>query len=520
MRQTRTQHTVTDIEPQLVIEMRDIVKQFPGVVALDHVDFSVRSGEIHALVGKNGAGKSTLMHILTGIYPADTGQILVRGQSVEGMTPARSREAGIALVAQHAKFVPALSVAENLASGDLPTSRSGFVDWRRLNERAGEQLGQFGLDIDVRRRMEDVSVAERQMIEIARALFADASVIVLDEPTAPLPKHEVQLLFQFVRRQRARGASFIYISHYLEEVFALTDRVTVLRNGRNVGVFATPDLTRGDLVRLISGSDVERFQRPARDHRGIPVLHIAGLTRKGVYEDIELTLHEGEVVGLTGLEGSGNGALARGLFALEPLGSGVITLDGKPYRASQPAAALARGVAYLPRDRHGFGIIGIRSVRDNISLSVLDRLRTTLGFVSTRQVSGLVERFITTLGIKTPSQDQPVEFLSGGNQQKVVVAKLVATEPRVLLLDEPTQGVDVQAKVEILRIVDELTTRGVAVAVVSDELNELIDICDRILVFYRGRIIREFRKGDPLMTPEHILNAIEGGMEQTDDAVA
>ena len=241
-------HPAAHDEPELVIEMHDIVKRFPGVVALDHVDFAVRAGEIHALVGKNGAGKSTLMHILTGIYPADAGEIHVRGERIDGMTTARSREAGIVLVAQHAKFVPALSIAENLASGALPMTRSGFVDWKRLNESATERLGQFGLNIDVRRRMEAVSVAERQMIEIARALFAEASVIILDEPTAPLPKHEVQILFEFVRRQRERGASFIYISHYLEEVFALTDRVTVLRNGQHVGVFPTSSLAQGDLV--------------------------------------------------------------------------------------------------------------------------------------------------------------------------------------------------------------------------------------------------------------------------------
>ncbi len=504
----------------LVVEMRDIAKRFPGVVALDHVNFTVRPGEIHALVGKNGAGKSTLMHILTGLYPADGGDILVRGERIEAMTTSRARHAGIALVAQHATFVPALSIAENLATGALPTTRSGFVDWKRLNAIASERMAAFGLDIDVRRKMENVSVAERQMIEIARALFADASVIILDEPTAPLPKHEVRMLFEFVRRQRERGASFIYISHYLEEVFALSDRVTVLRNGRGVGVFATDDLTQPELVRLISGSDVERFRRPVRETVGRPVLRIAGLTRPNVYHDVDLTLHEGEVVGLTGLEGSGNAALARGLFALEPIGAGEVTLDGKRYAASRPEAALARGVAYLPRDRHGYGIVGIASVRDNISLSVLDRLRTVLGFLSLRKVIGLVEGYIRALGIKTPSQQQPVEFLSGGNQQKVVVAKLVATEPRVLLLDEPTQGVDVQAKVEILRIIDELTTRGVAVAVVSDELNELIDVCDRILVFYRGRIVREFRKGDADMTTAHILHAIEGGTEAADDAVA
>ena len=503
-----------------VVEMRDIVKTFPGVRALDGVSFSVRQGEIHALVGKNGAGKSTLMQILNGLYPQDSGQIVVRGQTIDRMTTARAREVGIALVAQHAKFVPGLSIAENIFAGSLPRHAAGFVDWGRANREASERLARFGLQIDVRRKMEALTVAERQMIEIARALFADASVIILDEPTAPLPKHEVRLLFEFVRRQREHGASFIYISHYLEEVFALSDRVTTLRNGRVVGSAPTADLTLPQLVRLISGTDVERFRRPARADVGEPVLTIEHLTRPDAYEDVSLRLHAGEVVGLTGLEGSGNGALARGLFGLEPVGVGSVTLDGKPYRADSPAAALAQRLAYLPRDRHGLGIVGIRSVRDNVSLSVLDRLVNALGFVSDRRERQLVQRYVDALGIKTPGLGQAVENLSGGNQQKVVVAKLVATEPRVLLLDEPTQGVDVQAKVEILRIVDDLTRDGVAVAIVSDELTELTDVCDRILVFHRGRVIREFRKGIDEMTPERVLDAIEGGGEERADAVA
>lgn len=503
-----------------VVEMRDIVKTFPGVRALDGVSFAVRPGEIHALVGKNGAGKSTLMQILNGLYQQDSGDIFVRGERIDRMTTARAREVGIALVAQHAKFVPGLSIAENIFSGNLPTTAAGFVDWKRLNREATERLQRFGLNLDVRRKMEALTVAERQMIEIARALFADASVVILDEPTAPLPKHEVQLLFEFVRRQRAAGASFIYISHYLEEVFALTDRVTVLRNGQLAGSAPTADLTQQDLIRMISGADVERFTRPPRAGTGAPVLEVSGLTREGVYEDLTLTLHAGEVVGLTGLEGSGTGSLARGLFGLEPLGSGAVSVEGKPFAAHLPGEALARGVAYLPRDRHGLGIVGIRSVRDNTSLSVLDRLSNALGFINSGKERAMVSRFIDTLGIKTPNMAQSVENLSGGNQQKVVVAKLVATEPRVLLLDEPTQGVDVQAKVEILRIVDDLTKDGVAVAIVSDELGELTDMCDRILVFYRGRIVREFRKGEPGWTPASILEAIEGGTEETANAVA
>ncbi|MCY7417594.1 MAG: sugar ABC transporter ATP-binding protein [Chloroflexi bacterium] len=502
------------------IDLLEITKSFPGVRALDGVSFDVLPGEIHALVGKNGAGKSTLMHILTGLYAPDSGEIHVQGRHIEHMTTALAKRSGIALVAQHANFVPALTVAENVFAGALPTRRGGFIDWPGLRREAAMRLERFGLNVDVERPMESLSVAERQMIEIARALFSDATVVILDQPTAPLPTHQVQMLFDFVRRQRDEGASFIYISHYLEEVFELADRVTVLRNGQVGGAAPIDALSQPDLIRLISGTDVERFQRPRRATVGAPVLTIAGLSRVRAYEDVWLTLHAGEVVGLTGLEGSGPGSLARGLFGLEPMGTGTVTLDGAPYRGTDPGKALASGVAYLPRDRHGLGIVAIRSVRDNASLSVLGRLTNRLGFVDGARERDLVQGYIDLLAIKTPRMSTPIENLSGGNQQKVVVAKLAATEPRVLLLDEPTQGVDVQAKVEILRIVDELTRRGVAVAIVSDELYELTDMCDRIVVFYRGRITREFHKGSPEMTPERVLDAIEGGMGETTDAVA
>ncbi|MFV2064806.1 MAG: ATP-binding cassette domain-containing protein, partial [Chloroflexota bacterium] len=319
-----------EVNDGYVVEMTNIIKTFPGVKALDGVSFDVKQGEIHALVGKNGAGKSTLMSILTGLYGPDSGTIRVRSQIIEHMTTALSQEVGISIVAQHARFVPDLSVAENLFMGQMPTRRGGFVDWKGLNRDAGERLDRLGLDIDVTKHMDVMTVAERQLIEIARALFADASVIILDEPTAPLPKHEVALLFDFVRRQREAGASFIYISHYLEEVFEIADRVTVLRNGAEVGTVPVSELTQPDLIRMISGTTVERFRRPQRETIGKPVLLIKGLSRVKAYRNLDLTLHAGEVVGLTGLEGSGPGQLALGLYALEPLGEGEVTLDGQP----------------------------------------------------------------------------------------------------------------------------------------------------------------------------------------------
>ncbi len=511
---------MAEVSGDKVIEMTNIVKTFPGVKALSDVSFDVRQGEIHALVGKNGAGKSTLMSILTGLYPPDSGTIRVRGETIDHMSTSRSQEVGISIVAQHARFVPGLSVAENLFMGQMPTARGGFVDWRMLRRDASERLERLGLDIDVRKRMEEMTVAERQLIEIARALFADASVIILDEPTAPLPKHEVAMLFDFVRRQREAGASFIYISHYLEEVFEIADRVTVLRNGAEVGTVDVADLTQPDLIRMISGENVKRYVRPRRESVGEPVLEIRGLSRTRAYEDVNLTLHAGEVVGLTGLEGSGPGELARGLYALEDLGEGEVRLAGKPFHPSHPSHALEDGLAYLPRDRHGLGMVAIRSVSNNITMSVIGRLTRWMGMIDGGRETALVDGFIDKLGVKTPSASTFVENLSGGNQQKVVVAKLAATEPKVLLLDEPTQGVDVQAKVEILRIVDQLTEDGVAVAIVSDELLELIDTCDRIVVFYRGRIAREFIKGTDEMTPATILAAIEGGAGEAAHAMA
>jgi ABC-type sugar transport system ATPase subunit len=321
---------------KLEVELLKIVKDFPGVRALDDVSFSVAASEVHALVGKNGAGKSTLMHVLTGLYAPDSGEIRIRGRSYDRLTTAQAKAAGIAIVSQHAKYVPGLSIAENIFSGALPLKRGGFVDWPRMNREAAERLQRFGLDLDVTRRMEDTSVAERQMIEIARALFADASVVILDEPTAPLPKHDVAKLFSFVRRLRDQGASFIYISHYLEEIFDVADRVTVMRNGRIAGSAVIGEITQPELIRLISGANVERYRRPPAAP-GQPVLELRGLERTGHYSNVDITFHAGEVVGLTGLEGSGPGSLVRGLFGLEELGSGQTKIDGKP---TLPAARL------------------------------------------------------------------------------------------------------------------------------------------------------------------------------------
>ncbi|HMD90734.1 MAG TPA: sugar ABC transporter ATP-binding protein [Anaerolineaceae bacterium] len=493
-----------------VIQMQDIVKNFPGVRALDHVNFELKRGELRSLVGKNGAGKSTLMNVLTGIYQPDQGNIIVNGESIHPMTTERARQLGIAYVHQHSQLVPALSIAENIFLGSPLTHNGGFVDWKQLIAEASKQLKTLGLGIDVERKVEDLTVAEKQIIEIAKALFAKAHTIILDEATAPLPKEEVNMLFDFVRLQGEQGVAFVYISHYLEEVFELCEAVTVMRDGQIVGDYKVCDLDQSELIRLISGARVEQFHRESHKTHRKPALEVQGLTRPGFYKDIHLTICEGEVVGLTGLEGCGKANLGRGLYSLEPRGNGKVLLCGTPFSPSEPEQALNAGVAYLPRDRHGMGIVGIRPVGENITLSILRRLINRFGLLETSKERSHISYYVQKLGIKTTSVNQPVDFLSGGNQQKVVFAKLVSTQPKVLFLDEPTQGVDVQAKVEIMKIVDQLAEQGVAIVYISEEIREMLDICDRILVMYNGEISTEFKAGDPNYSADQILMAVEG----------
>jgi ribose transport system ATP-binding protein len=493
-----------------IVEMKGIVKIFPGVKALNNVDFHLKPGEIRGLVGKNGAGKSTLINILSGIYPNNGGQILFDGKEIEEMTSTLARQLGISCVHQHSQLIAPLSIAENIFCGNMPVNRFGIIDWKKVNQLAKKNLKEMGLNIDVTRKVEGLSVAESQILEIAKAMFAKARVIILDEATAPLPKNEVEMLFNFVRSQCSTGVAFIYISHYLEEVFILCDTVTILRDGEKIGDYDVKELDQPELIRLISGAAVERFKHSGRILDGKMVLEVSGLSRAGKYTNLELTLKKGEIIGLTGLEGCGKDSFARGLFGLEPLGNGMVKVEGEKYKAKDPRDALDQGIAYLPRDRHGLGIIGLRPISENISLPIIRKLINNIRFINHRNETQLVNRMVKKLNIKASSNDQLVQFLSGGNQQKTVFAKLVSVKPKVLLLDEPTQGVDVQAKVEIMRIVDDLAKEGAAVIVISEEIHELLDMCDRILVMYQGKINKEFFTHDKGSTVEKILQAVEG----------
>ena len=500
---------------EILLDMRGISKSYPGVQALEDADFSVRRGEIHGLVGKNGAGKSTLMGVLMGIRDADSGSVTMDGQELVDASPQTMLDAGISYVPQHINLLNTLTVAENILVGNLPKNRFGLVDWKAVNQDSQERLSRLGLNMDVRQPVEGLSVAERTMLAIAKALFANARLIILDEPTAALSRVEIDLLFSFVRAQQEQGVAFIYISHHLEEVFEICDRVTVMRDGRIVGTREISQIDVPILIHMMVGGGVQEYERESAA-RAETVFEARGLSRRGAYEHVVLNVKRGEVLGLSGLQGSGVDELAQALFGLERLGVGEVLVDGEPYRPGSPKEAFESGVAYLPQDRHRFGLVQLRSVRENVTYSVLDRLVGRLGVLLRAGEQQITEEYIDKLGIVTPGTEQRTLLLSGGNQQKVVFAKLAATHPHVLILHEPTQGVDVQAKVDIFNIIDDLSAQGVAILIISSEVRELIGLCDRILVMYEGRITDEFSRAAEDMRPEDILLAIEGGRNVAD----
>lgn len=494
-----------------LVELRAITKTFPGVLALKGVDLEVMPGEIHGLVGKNGAGKSTLVSVLTGLLRPDRGEVRINGRTLQSFDRRTTIEAGIGLVPQQVRLVPYLTVAENIFCGKLPTNRTGNVDWKQVYDRAQAILDSLNVPVAATTPAGELKVAEQKMVAIAQALSSDMKLIVLDEPTAALPRDDAEIMFSFIRKLKDRGVSFIYISHHLDEVFAVCDRVTVMCDGARIGTYPVSELDMPKLVQLISGANVENYTRRTEMADGPVVLEVKHLTREGAFYDINLTVRRGEVVGLAGLQGSGASEMMRAIYGLEPATGGEIRVDGQPVTIAHTLAALNSGIAWVPDDRRRFGIVGLRPIRENIALSVLHRLTVSLGFYSPRRERALAEQYVNDLNIVTPSLDQPVEFLSGGNQQKVLFARVAAVKPRVLLLDQPAQGVDVQAKAEIFRIVDMMSREGIAVVLYSSEINELLDNCDRILVFREGRIRAEIAAGTPEATEPQILLLAEGG---------
>ena len=491
-----------------ILDMRQITKVFPGVVALDQVSFSCQAGEVHALVGQNGAGKSTLVKILAGAMRPDRGEIRLKGQPAQIRSPRHAQELGIGIIYQEFNLLPDLTVAENLFLGRPPRTRLGLVDWPRLRREARATLGRLGIELDVKQPVRRVAVAEQQMIEIAKALSKQSDILIMDEPSAVLGGHELERLFQVIQTLKQQGVTIIYISHRLAEVFEIADRVTVLRDGQLVDVVDPKAVGERELVRMLVGRRL-RETFPERDgHMGETVLAVSGLTRQGAFEDINFTIRRGEILGMAGMVGAGSTAVARALFGAEPADAGEIYLDDEPMHISNPKEGVSHGLALVPEDRKSDGLVLGLSVWKNTTLSILDRV-SNFGLLQATQERRIVEEGVHSLDIQTPSLQQEVRYLSGGNQQKVVLAKWLSTAPKVIILDEPTRGIDVGTKVEIYQLIRDLASRGAAIILISSELPEILGLSDRILVMHRGRVAGEFSREEA--TEEKILTLATGG---------
>ena len=492
------------------IELKGVTKAFPGVRALEHVDFSVQPGEVHALMGENGAGKSTLIKIMTGALARDEGEMRVDGRPVEINTTGQARAIGIGAVYQEVNLIPTMSVTKNLTLGRQPR-RFGLISWRAARARAQERLKRLGVDIDVEHPLGSYSVAIQQLVAVARALEEDTRVLVLDEPTASLDANETELVFKIMRDLKTRGIAMVFITHFIDQVYRIADRISVLRNGRLVGAASTAEMPPLKLISTMLGRELEQTEERLAAHapsaRGKPILVAEGLGRRREMAPFDLSLRAGEVVGLAGLLGSGRTEVAKLVFgALRP-DSGRLDVGGAPMTAHSPGQALRRGMAFCPEDRKAEGIFGELSIRENIVLG-LQTKKGWLRRLSQGEQEKLAGEMIKALAIATSDADKPVGQLSGGNQQKVVLARSLVSRPRILILDEPTRGIDVGAHAEVVTLIRALCAQGLALLVASSELDELVAVSDRIAVLRDRHKIGEI-SGDEI-TRETVIRTIAG----------
>ena len=476
----------------LPIALRGVSKSFAGIKVVTQVSFDIRPGEVHALMGENGAGKSTMIKIMAGLHQADEGEILINGQPVRFASPKDAHGAGIATVHQELLLFPELTVAENIFLGQTPKTGLGTIDWQVMRARARELLDSLDSgDLDIDQKVASLSVGNRQRIEIARALAQDARVLIMDEPTAALAEADVQRLMAIVRSLRARGVAIVYVSHRMPEIFALADRVTVLRDGNHVATKNVSEVDEPQLVSMMVGRAIDRLYPAKQGVDGEVILELRDVSYRGVIRGISLKLKRGEILGLAGLVGSGRTETALTVFGITPATSGQIVIDGKPEHISSPEAARDLGIAYVPEDRGQQGLIRAQTIEDNIALANLKRLMR--GFmVDAAKVTAEARKAIERFGIRARGPQQLVRQLSGGNQQKVVLGKWLATNPRILIMDEPTRGIDVGAKAEIHQLMRKLAGEGMAILMISSELPEVLGMSDRVLVMNSGRIVGEF----------------------------
>lgn len=494
------------VPSQPLLSARGISKAFGGTPVLQNVSLDLMPGEVHVVLGENGAGKSTFNKILSGVYTPDSGEILLDGRKVALSSPAAAQECGIALLPQEPSVFPDLDIAENIFMGRQPTNGPlRGLNWRAMYDQAHELLTSLGVHLDPRRRMGGLSVAAQQMVEMARAMSQNARVLILDEPTASLSPDEVADLFRIVRQLRERGAAIVFISHRLEEVFDIGDRITVLRDGEFIRTVLPRETTREEIIRMMVGRELSSLFEREQGTIGAPLLQVTGLSRRGYFRDISFEVRRGEIVGLAGLVGAGRTEVAEAIFGVTPLDSGTVQLDGKAIAIKSPRDAVKLGLAYVPEDRQAHGLLLPMSIAHNVTLPVL-REFARAGWLNQRRERSVAGDYTTRLHLRAArSVDQAASELSGGNQQKVVLAKWLLTQPRVLILDEPTRGIDIGAKAEVHRLMGELAHQGLAILMISSELPEILAMSDRVLVMREGRLTGELARTEA--TQEKIMAA-------------
>jgi ribose transport system ATP-binding protein len=494
----------------MAVELKGIVKSFGGNTVLQDVDFQLRQGEVHALVGGNGAGKSTLMKILEGVHVPDAGEIKVEGATVRIRSPQDAKAHGIGMIFQEFSLIPTLSVAQNIFLNSEPHTGIGFLDDGEAERRARELFAELGEDVDPKAVVADLSTGYWQLTEIVKALAQDARILIMDEPTSSLTQTETEALFGLIQELKARGISIVYISHRMEEIFQVADRVTVLRNGEHVITEETANLTLEQVIEHIVGQKMEQaFEWKERqvDRTGTPLLEVEGLTASGRFQDVSFSLYPGEILGVAGLMGSGRTEIARALFGVDRIEAGEIRVQGRPVDIHSTQDAMAASISLIPEDRRFQGLVLDHSLKDNLLLPLLRNLQRG-GVVDDRRGEEIVRSHVERLQIKVNSITQPVQLLSGGNQQKVVIAKWLAAEPDILIMDEPTAGVDIGAKTEILDIVRRLADTGKGIIIISSELAELLAVSDRILVLQDGVVKQEMERQD-VESEEELHHAVQ-----------
>ncbi|MBT3318646.1 MAG: sugar ABC transporter ATP-binding protein [Clostridia bacterium] len=494
---------------EYILQMKQVVKQFPGVLALDKVDLDVKPAEVMAIIGENGAGKSTLMKIISGAFTADTGQVVLDGQVIpSSMKPKDRLDIGIAIIYQELNYLDEMTISENLFMGrTLTKGPLKVVNYKRMFEESKKLLKEFNMDYSPRTLMKSLSVAEKQMIEILRAVSKDVKVLIMDEPTSSLNEVETRRLFEFIVDLRAKGVSILYISHKLEEVFELADRVQVMRDGKNVGVRTISETDTNELVTLMVGREITDMYPKEDNEIGQTVLSVKNLSCHFA-KNISFDVRKGEVLGLFGLVGSGRVEAMEGLLGIKGIDSGEITLEGEVIKIRNPIEAKGYGIGYIPSDRKKEGLVLINTVRNNLTVTVLNEVSRG-GVLSSAKENKYSDTWIGKLGIKTPSRNTEIDSLSGGNQQKVVIAKWLLTNPKVLIMNDPTRGIDVGAKVEIYKVMEELCKEGISIIMVSSELPETMGITDRMVVFADGRVVAEMDRSD--YNQKDILKLAVGG---------